>query len=458
MCGNGPQWKREVVQDHKFDFIDVREFHSKAFGTRMKYFFLYCVVFKSFLVYMSDIFTAITYLSTQNWQTTIQTSCDSNVTNGCIVIPFDVAKWLFVGCIIFSFLLLAYEAHKAKKIIASRDISYSFTNVMAQNYFSLRSYNHFCLFCQISSSTKKKDDFAFFIFFTFKNWKRLLLLFTVVVFIISLLLLIAAGVFYIPLLCYIRGNLKEYCCHKIDKRIADLIKRKTKQRVAKQVALAKKEAAGDFSHLKNREPALPQPTLPSVSLDDDEDITSVKQRYPQSIATSNWQPDYKSEQSYPSDYPDYPPMPEYQPYSHTQPQGAYVAYGHSMGTLPQEDSYDKYDDNDYGSTYNLAAAAAPIAHHQYSSSNLHVSQSSSGILTGTPTSDVYGGYIQGSAQPGVAQYDQRQLGGGQYDQRQPGGGQYDQQQPGGGQYDQYDPRQQGYGPRGGHDYPGSYAT
>jgi hypothetical protein len=109
------------------------------------------------------------------------------------------------------------------------------------------------------------DDFAFFVFFTFKSWKRLLLadgprqsinaitlysfwlsksnidspwwdvkkyfvdrtlianaltctiVFTVVIFAGSLLLLIAAGICYIPLLCYIRGNLKEYCCHKVDK-------------------------------------------------------------------------------------------------------------------------------------------------------------------------------------------------------------------------------------------------
>lgn len=40
---------------------------------------------------------------------------------------------------------------------------------------------------------------------------------TVVLFIGSALLLLTAGVCYIPLLCYIRGNLKEYCCHKVDK-------------------------------------------------------------------------------------------------------------------------------------------------------------------------------------------------------------------------------------------------
>ena len=88
-------------------------------------------------------------------------------------------------------LQLAYDAYKAKKIIQSRDISYAFTNVMANNYYSLRkypicslppryphdsdrllhpgSYDHFCFFCHINDSTKTLDNFAFFVFFTFKS-------------------------------------------------------------------------------------------------------------------------------------------------------------------------------------------------------------------------------------------------------------------------------------------------
>lgn len=384
-------------------------------------------------------------LSTNDWTNQIQKSCPKDADTGCIVIPFQVAKWLFVGCIIFSFLLVGYEARKAKKIIASRDISYAFTNVMASNYYSLRSYDHFCLFSRISNSTKKKDDFAFFVFFTFKSWKRLLLadgprqsinaltlysfylsklhdgpilklskysdnfitstllvvmLFTVLVFILSMLLLIAAAICYVPLLCYIQGNLKEYCCHKVDKRIAELIKRNNKQRLAKQAALAKKEAAGDFSHLKDKQGRiniLPQPTLPSVSLDDDE--SDMRQQRSQYAPSTNWQSEYKSDYAS-SFYANYPPaMPEYQPYSHVQPQGAYAAYGRSAGTLPQEETYDRFDaESDYGSTFNLAVGAAPMAqNHQRGYSN-----SSSNILSQhpptpsmiTPTSDAYGGYIR----------------------------------------------------------------
>lgn len=150
---------------------------------------------------------------------------------------------------------------------------------MSQNWYSLKSYDHFCFFCQINNSKKKKDEFAFFIFFTFKGpsrvllsriepangssagWKRLLLadaprqvingltlyafgesenwttdlnvyfgqgfiragvigtmLFTLIIWVGSAILLLIAAIMYIPLLCYIQGNLKEYCCHKVDKR------------------------------------------------------------------------------------------------------------------------------------------------------------------------------------------------------------------------------------------------
>jgi len=350
-------------------------------------------------------------LTTDNWSNEIFTKCQTQ--NGCFFIPFSIGKWLFVGCIIFSFLLLAYEARKSKKIIASRDISYAFTNIMANHYYSLRSYDHFCFFDHISNSTKKKDEFAFFIFFTFKSWKVLLLadgprqtinaltlysiylakksggvwydvpkyfrgnslstsaltattFFTFVVFAGSALLLIIAGICYIPLLCYIQGNLKEYVCHKVDKRIAEVIKRRNKERLAKAAALAKKEAMGDFSHLKNKKgeliaQPLPQPTLPNLSVDDDfDDGSSMRTRGP---PPSTYTQDYYD---YKGDYAtDYPPMPAYnQTYSQHQSQGPY--HNSSMNTFV-EDEYQPppnmtYDD-DQGSTAHLAMSAAPFSQH-----------------------------------------------------------------------------------------------
>ncbi|GAA5902536.1 uncharacterized protein JCM6883_001441 [Sporobolomyces salmoneus] len=331
MCCTGAQWKREVVPDHKFDFIDVKEFHSSGCGTQLQYGWLWILFVKSIAVYIADIYTLVALLASNRWAASIlqsEAAQGSSASSNVLEVPFSIGKWIFFGCIIFSFLLLLWEARKARAIVKSRDISYAFTNVMSQNWYALRSYDHFCFFCQIDNSKKKKDEFAFFIFFTFKGWKRLLLadaprqvinaitlysfgksenfttdlsvyfsgsilrdgvivtmVFTVVMWLGSALLLLIAAICYVPLLCYIQGNLKEYCCHKVDKRIAELMKRKNRKRLAKEAEIARKEARGDFSHLKDRKTGklranpLPQPTLPDLkNLDlysDDKDSDSI---------------------------------------------------------------------------------------------------------------------------------------------------------------------------------------
>lgn len=72
-----------------------------------RYLWLYIIVLKGFLVYISDIFTAVTMLSTDSWSNAIFNSCSSDLHNGCVAIPFKIGKWLFFGCIIFSFLLVS---------------------------------------------------------------------------------------------------------------------------------------------------------------------------------------------------------------------------------------------------------------------------------------------------------------------------------------------------------------
>jgi len=377
-------WKREIVPDHKFDFINVREFHRNDFMTRLKYIWKYVLILKSLAVYGLDIFTAITMISSDHWTNAIQTRCG----NDCAVeVQFSIAKWIFVGCIIFSFLLLAYETYKAKRVIDSRDISYAFTNLIANDYYSLRSYDNFCLFCHIDNSTKRADDFAFFIYFTFKDWKRLLLadgprqsinalilfsfaaanhwnftdlpswwndslltamllfsmIATVLIFAGSLILLVAAAVLYVPLLCYIQGNLKEYMCYKVDKRISELIKRKQRDRIRKNAALEKKlaQSGGTVKNSKGEVvlPSMPQPTLPNISLDDDD--YSIKRKGGSSSRGRGGRCGTKSpNEDY--DYAlglGYPPGVEYQ-----------APYG-NRGIGYTED---------YGSSTRLTSAAAPL--------------------------------------------------------------------------------------------------
>ena len=119
---------------------------------------------------------------------------------------------------------------------------------------------------------------------------------------------------------------------------------------------------GDYSHLKNKKgeliaKPLPQPTLPNLSVDDDDDSTSMKTRVPAPSVYTQDSYYYKGDNGLPSDYP---PMPGYSPYpNHQAP--PYAQY--SSATLPYEGAYPpphRYD-NDDESTVNLAAAAAPFA-------------------------------------------------------------------------------------------------
>ncbi|KAG6809986.1 hypothetical protein H0H92_013812 [Tricholoma furcatifolium] len=384
MC-SGSKWKREVVADHKFDFIDTREFTDNGFVMRMKYLWLYIIVLKSFMVYMLDIFSAVTMLSTDAWSNEIFNQCSD--LDGCIFIPFKTGRWLFVGCIIFSFLLLAYEARKSKKIIASRDISYAFTNVMANHYYSLR-WKQVLLADAPRQTINALTLYAIYLvkrnnpgsWYDISKWfannasvstslLTVTTFLTVLVFAGSLLLLVAAAICYIPLLCHIQGNLKEYCCHKVDKRIGAVIKRRQKQRLADAAKLAQKEAQGDFSHLKNKKgeliaKPLPQPTLPNLSVDDDfDDALSMNTRV---AAPSTYTQDYYQYNSdknsvMAGDYP--PPMPAYNPYSTHQVPGSHTHFQSSSMSLGHEDSYQQrqmYDD-DNESTVHLTSSAAPFS-------------------------------------------------------------------------------------------------
>jgi hypothetical protein len=57
------------------------------------------------------------------------------------------------------------------------------------------------------------------------------MLLTVTIWALSFIRLLVAGLLYWPLLvCHIRGNLKEYCCHKVDKRISQILADRRRRR------------------------------------------------------------------------------------------------------------------------------------------------------------------------------------------------------------------------------------
>jgi hypothetical protein len=163
----GAHWKREKVQDHKFDFINVDDFIDNSCWRQFRYCLVFVAIMRGILVYCSDIFTAVNLLANKNPQTFVSTT--AGVDFGGLKLPFNAYKYLFAACILFGFLLLALEVRRAKNIVQSRDISYAFTSLMASRYYTVRSYPHYCFFSQINNSKKTVDEVAFFCFFTFRS-------------------------------------------------------------------------------------------------------------------------------------------------------------------------------------------------------------------------------------------------------------------------------------------------
>lgn len=138
------------------------------------------------------------------------------------------------------------------------------------------------------------------------------------------------------------------------------MKRQRDKRVQENLKLERKEARGDFSHLKNKKGGkpLPQPTLPTVSMDEFEDDASMRTRGP---APSTYTQDYYYYDK--GDYP--PPMPAYSPFTQHQHTGSAAHFdasqaslGYDNGTFPQRQQTHDEDDE---SVAHLTTTAAPFA-------------------------------------------------------------------------------------------------
>ncbi|KAI9592293.1 hypothetical protein BDF19DRAFT_484471 [Syncephalis fuscata] len=235
------KWKREIIPDHKFDFVDINEFYDNSTWMRLKYCIVYVLIMKSVGAYIADVSTAVSF--------------------AIIVIEGRVDPLIYVAFIVYSISLLlstvlfVLEWIKARRIVKSRDIAYAYTNRTAYRYYCVRSYSTFCLFAQINVTKSFWGRSANFIYFQLKDWKRLFLAssphkiiniiltiegvknsfdiynpniekriqgigstISTVLWGFTLVSIIMACILYRPTASRIRGNLKKYVCHKIDKR------------------------------------------------------------------------------------------------------------------------------------------------------------------------------------------------------------------------------------------------
>lgn len=311
--------------EHKFDNVDVNEFYDNSPYRRFKYSLIFFALFQSAFVLFADIFTLILqFTPTLQTGSILVLSNESQGklgNNSLAAIPIEVRRYIVLVSILISFLLLGHDYYKARRIIQSRDIGLAFTSVMAHRYYCLKSYAHYCFLERIQQSRKRVDVLAFFVYWSFKSWKRLLLAeaprrifnfftiydiisaynpknisdffnifgqlvgdswgsrarflvlafatFTFIVWFVNMISLVVSFFIYVPLVSRVKGNLKEYCVKKIDKRIANLLRRQALKKREKMydenfLADVYDDSYSTFSDAMSITSAKREPTLPNV--------------------------------------------------------------------------------------------------------------------------------------------------------------------------------------------------
>lgn len=85
----------------------------------------------------------------------------------------------------------------------------------------------------------------------------ILIAFVTIIWTFSAIRLIISMLLYLPLLCVIRGDLREYCCHKVDKRIDELVRRTTIKRIREAKEESYYDGSGKYGKGSKIKPALP---------------------------------------------------------------------------------------------------------------------------------------------------------------------------------------------------------
>lgn len=196
--------------------------------------------------------------------------------------------------------------------------------------------------------------------------KGVIILSTITVFIwaFSAVTLLIAFFIYIPLLFNIRGNLKEYCVHKIDKRIEELLRRKSRKRLydakkaerSQQQQLRFQQANGNHSPNSDSN----NPTLPNVDVDLESHVS-----YP--VYTAGF-----------ADY-QYTPAPTHYAYQATGGSNPGI-YSHAPSSVA---AYEYYAPSDIGSNYTSAYVVQQQQYNRHHGHNQHYQ-----YQRGVPQSDV----------------------------------------------------------------------
>lgn len=147
---------------------NLDDFKTTSCGTSFSYFLVWWFFIVSLAVYAIDLWTASNLLFFDRWSGQVKP-----------VIPFNISRWIFAGCIILSWVLLIYRWWKAVRAIKSGAIAASYLDPLAVRVQSLRlgkrgrGWRKFLVFAALTKGRKGAEYVALFTYFTFEGKSNL---------------------------------------------------------------------------------------------------------------------------------------------------------------------------------------------------------------------------------------------------------------------------------------------
>ena len=153
-----------VAAEQKWDYINLSDFKSTSCLTPLSYGVLYISLIISVACYGVDLFTAINLLVFDRWSGQVQP-----------VIPFTISRWIFAGCIILSWIFLAYRWLRAIRAMRGGGVAQSYLDPLAVRIQSIRmgsegrGWRRFLVFAELTKSKKGTEYLALFTYFSFEG-------------------------------------------------------------------------------------------------------------------------------------------------------------------------------------------------------------------------------------------------------------------------------------------------
>ena len=168
--GNDHEKNERLAAEHKWDYITLSDFRSNSCWTPFTYVVLYITLLISIACYVIDIFTCSQLLLFDRWSGQIQP-----------VVPLNISRWVFTGCILLSLVLLVYRWIRAVRAIRSGGVANSYLDPLAVRLQSIRmgetgrGWRRFLVFAELTKSKKGAEYVALFAYFSFEASLRIVL-------------------------------------------------------------------------------------------------------------------------------------------------------------------------------------------------------------------------------------------------------------------------------------------